>query len=169
MTNPLIQAIEKDDFAAAIRTINENHHNATNTADSEGNYPLHLAVNFSLYHPLSENVKKSLHEIAIALLAKGANPNVKDQWGSAPIHYATIHGNLDLITKLIEYGADYNALDGAKETPLHQALRRKKDFIVNLLLSKPQLSFEETAEGQTPLDYAKRYRFMVSELQSKLH
>jgi uncharacterized protein len=163
MTSLLIKAIESDDFETALKLIGENKKNIINMQDSEENTPLHLATNYSLYHDLSPNVRKKLYQIAIALLEKGANPNQKDKWGSLPIHYAAIHGDLELIKKLAEFGADLNAKDGAKETPLHQAIRRKHDKVVHYLLSNPECDFAKTEQGESPIDYAKRYHNILTQ------
>ena len=53
-----------------------------------------------------------------ALLAAGANPNVQDQYGTAPLHVAADEGNLALVKLLIENGANLNVEDVNHQTPL---------------------------------------------------
>lgn len=163
MSNELINAIERDDFNTALQLIEANQNNIINTPDSEGNYPLHLAANLALYDHLSPTIKAMLHQIALALLQNGANPNVLDHWGSSPIHYAATHGNLELFKKLVEHGANYNLSDLSRETPLHQAIRRKHDAIINYLLSKEELECSPTLLGDTPIDYAARYNHTMKD------
>ena len=45
-------------------------------------------------------------ELKLALLGKGANPNVADKDGNAPLHEA---GSAELMTALLEHGADLEA------------------------------------------------------------
>lgn len=164
MTTALITAIENDDFEKAYKLIEMNENNIINEPDREGNYPLHLVTNYALYSPaLSLPVKKILRELAFMMLEAGANPNCKDAFGSYPIHYTAINGDIELFRKMVEFGADYNILDAAKETPLHQAIRRKHDAIVEFLMSK-DLIFESTVEGHTPIDYAERYNFVIMQM-----
>lgn len=154
----LIQAIENDDYELALRLIEANEDNIINIPDGDLNSPLHLTTNLSLYPRLSPTITQMLHNIAVALLNKGANPNVKDKFGSSPIHYVTIRGNLELLSKLVECGADWNCADAANETPIHQAIRRKHDLVIEYFLSIPDLLFKNTLEGQSPMDYARRFQ-----------
>lgn len=164
MTNALINAIENQDIEEVYKLIESNEKNIINEPDQEGNYPLHLVTNYTLYSPaLSEPLKKIMRELAFMLIDAGANPNCQDAFGSYPIHYITINGDVELFRKMVEFGADYNILDAAKETPLHQAIRRKHDAIVEFLMSK-DLIFESTVEGHSPIDYAERYNFVIMQM-----
>lgn len=49
------------------------------------------------------------------LLDHGANPNITDNDGCSPLH---ICRDIDFVKLLIEYGADVNALNHARQTPL---------------------------------------------------
>lgn len=57
----------------------------------------------------------SLHggylESALLLLKAGADPNMQNQKGLTPLHYAVREGNHGLIEALISHGADANVLD----------------------------------------------------------
>lgn len=166
----LIQAIENDDFETAFCLIEENKNNIINIPDSDGNTPLHLTTNFSLYRPLSPTLKQMLNSMTHALIDKGADISIKDKFGCLPIHYVSVQGNLELLKKLIQHGSDYNEGDSANETPIHQAIRRKHDSIIDYLLSIPSLAFKNTVEGLSPLHYAKRYyNQIVPKIVSKFH
>jgi ankyrin repeat protein len=46
----------------------------------------------------------------------------KDDCGRTLLHYAALHNNVEVVRLLIENGADINARDKWKDTPLHYAL-----------------------------------------------
>lgn len=58
----------------------------------------------------------------------GADPNVTDQYGDTPLHYAAEYGRIDVIPLLMHAGADPNIRNTFLETPLHKALRRTIDY-----------------------------------------
>ena len=70
-----------------------------NMPDFAGETPLHLCAK-AAYH--SENILK----IAKALLRAGADPNKQDRLGSTPLLLATLCLNCDLMSLLLEHGAD---------------------------------------------------------------
>jgi ankyrin repeat protein len=84
----------------------------------EGVAALHVAVHFNDWDAVE------------FLLAKGANPNVRDQAEATPLHYACFGSNisvarntdgtvLTLPSLLVAHGADVNARDSSGKTPLH--------------------------------------------------
>lgn len=169
MLTPLTKAIEEDQFDLAKKIIEENKNDIINQPDDEGNYPLHLVTNFSLYEKPTSSEKKQLNEIATLLLEKRAKPNVKDEMGSCPIHYAALYGDLALFEKLISCGADYNAGDLADETPLHQVIRTGRNGLLDFLLEKSDLIFQKTkVDNLSPIDYAKKFNPSDSSLLLRL-
>jgi ankyrin repeat protein len=70
---------------------------------------------------LVEAVRRwDVQEVA-RLLAAGANPNVRDLYGDAPLHIAAVRCRADLAELLLRHGADPNMQDGGNETPLERA------------------------------------------------
>src|SRR5262249_40402351 len=70
------------------------------------------------------------------LLDKGANPNVRQNEGFAPLHIAAELGRPDLVELLLAHGASVNPRSDKGESPLGTALRLKRDEVAGLLRSK---------------------------------
>ena len=52
------------------------------------------------------------------MIGRGANVNVRDKRGITPLHRAAALGFTPVVEKLLESGADINALDNERNTPL---------------------------------------------------
>ena len=83
--------------------------------------PLHLAVQ----DEDTETVK--------ALLAAGADPNVKGEYGRTPLHEAAWIGHSETIRLLLAAGSDPNAKDHKGLTPLHTAASGNSEIVQILL------------------------------------
>ena len=53
------------------------------------------------------------------LLDEGVFPDVQDQWGQRALHYASREGHLEVVTALLDRGADPDGLDDRNGRPLH--------------------------------------------------
>jgi len=90
--------------------------------------------------PLHSAAVKGMLEIARALLDHGANPNVENDQGEAPLHvvsqgkYDQKHGVL-IARLLLERGADVNASDKDQYTPLYSASYFGRLEIARVLLN----------------------------------
>lgn len=71
------------------------------------------------YTALHISITLGEYDIAELLLAKGANPNVKDWCGYTPLHHAAEKRDLDMITSLLTHKADPNALGDDSNSPMH--------------------------------------------------
>lgn len=56
-------------------------------------------------------------KIAASLLARGADPNARQQSGFTPLHTAAKNGDAELLKLLLAYGANARAANGKGETP----------------------------------------------------
>jgi ankyrin repeat protein len=75
-------------------------------------------------------------EIVNLLLEKGADVNLKDNFGTTPLKSAALNGHMRIVKLLLEKGADVNLTDKYDKTPLHWAVFNGHMEIVNLLLEK---------------------------------
>ncbi|XP_044481427.1 integrin-linked protein kinase 1-like [Mangifera indica] len=74
----------------------------------------------------------------------------RDYDNRTPLHVASLHGWIDVAKTLIEFGADVNAQDRWKNTPLADAEGAKKYNMVELLKSHGGLSFGQTGSHFEP-------------------
>ncbi|PNY00249.1 dual specificity protein kinase spla-like protein, partial [Trifolium pratense] len=70
--------------------------------------------------------------------------NATDYDNRTPLHVASLHGWIDVAKCLIEFGADVNAQDRWKNTPLADAEGSKRTNIIELLKSHGGLSYGQT-------------------------
>jgi ankyrin repeat protein len=90
------------------------------------------------------------------LLAAKANANAQDKFGNRAIHLAAGHGNAAMVRELIGKGADPNAANTDKWTPLHFATAQAEDHIdaVKALVEGGASVDPRHKEGNTPLTHA---------------
>lgn len=90
------------------------------------------------------------------LLSRGANPNVRDNAGTAPIVLAASRGRNDLIEKLIAGRANVNYANSNGETALIVAVRRRDLAMIHTLLAAgADPDQADLLAGQSARDYAK--------------
>ncbi|XP_050373019.1 integrin-linked protein kinase 1 isoform X1 [Argentina anserina] len=74
----------------------------------------------------------------------------RDYDNRTPLHVASLHGWIDVAKCLIEYGADVNAQDRWKNTPLADAEGAKKHTMIELLKSYGGLSYGQNGSHFEP-------------------
>jgi ankyrin repeat protein len=90
------------------------------------------------------------------LLQRGANPNVRDNAGNAPIVMAANKGRNDLVERLIAGKANVNYGNSNGETALIAAVRRRDlAMIQTLLAAGADPDQPDLLAGQSARDYAK--------------
>lgn len=117
-----------------------------NFSDTNGSTPLHKAIEIS-------------EHIAKRLISMGANLNLVDKFGFAPIHMASFCGSVDIVELLLINGVshDVRVKDERGHNPLHIASKRGAVRIVELLLSKGADIHEKTLDFNTPIIIASEY------------
>ena len=114
----------------------------------------------------------SLHELAArgdeARLARalttGSPVDQRDSRGRTPLHFAAREGHLFAAMVLVGHGADPNARDLQKQTPLHAAAlgteREGERFqVAKMLIAKGADRKAVDAEGKRPVDYTRTREF----------
>jgi ankyrin repeat protein len=122
-----------------------------NARTAEGGYtPLHLVSRKNF------DMAKNRLEIAVILIAAGADLNAVDESGATALHMAVTGGLEELSRLLIDYGADVTRKTGYhKLTALHQAAAGGHLNIIKLLIEKKADVNAVSASGWTPLHAAK--------------
>jgi ankyrin repeat protein len=99
-----------------------------NVREQDGETALHIAT------------RLMIPEIVRKLLKAGSNPNIQEnQRLLYPLHIAVYNGSDEIVTLLLEHGADINGIDIDGMTPLHHSAGTDKASIVKILLNyKPK-------------------------------
>jgi hypothetical protein len=87
-----------------------------NVQNSRGSTALHLAT---------ASNRKTSNQLVMRLLNKGADPNISDDWGFTPLHYAVEKKDKDLVQMIIRAGVDVNLAMRFGYTALHRAAQVK--------------------------------------------
>jgi len=84
--------------------------------------------------------------------------------GDTPLHVALWQGRTELVSLLIEAGADVNAVGDMSETPLHIALRKKNLSAIKEILSSGADMSLLSEFGQSPKGMAEEIGGEVKKL-----
>ncbi|KFD65199.1 hypothetical protein M514_06577 [Trichuris suis] len=82
--------------------------------DSQGNTPLHCVCKHGFVHNNVRAVR--------ALLQLGSDPNVRNNDGMTPLHYASIWGLTLFVNMLLQYGAELDAVDSLLRTSFYHSI-----------------------------------------------
>lgn len=89
------------------------------------------------------------------LTQRGANPNIRDKRGVAPLQLAVQMGFAEGVEALIKANAEVDVTDLAGETPLIAAVHRRDVALVRLLLANRANPDRSDNSGRTARDYAR--------------
>lgn len=87
-------------------------------------------------------------------LQQSVDPTLQDTYGRTALHYACIHNHPDLIKKLVDHGADINALDKDNFSPLLCSIITKHSQCLNLLLELGAKGDDDSEKYYIPLNFA---------------
>ena len=87
------------------------------------------------------------------LLQRGADPNIRNKRGVAPLQLATSIGFIEGAEELIKGGASVNISDQTGETPLIAAVHARNVPMVRMLLSKGADPDRNDNSGRSARDY----------------
>jgi len=117
-----------------------------------GDTALHVAA--AAHHP----------RLAEALVAQGAAVRARNRRGAEPLHYAAdgspgadyleSNAQCEVISYLIDAGADPDAIDKSGVAPLHRAVRTRSSAAVSALIDKGADPLLMNKSGSTPLHLA---------------
>ena len=89
------------------------------------------------------------------LLAKGADPNIKDDKGNTPLLLAATGGETEMISVLIQQGANVNLGNSSGETPLIRAVQNRDLSTARALLTAgADPDQPDLLAGKSARDYA---------------
>lgn len=138
-----LKAVKDRDGDVATEMLNEPGTTIVNTRDiSSGETALHLVT-----------ARRDVVWVKF-LLQRGANPNIRDKHGVAPIQLAVRLGFVDGVEALLKRGAEIDINDSAGETPLIAAVHRKDVPLVRLLLANNANPDRTDNSGRSARDYA---------------
>jgi ankyrin repeat protein len=107
-----------------------------NAQDLQGKTPLFLAIWSPVVkkrrYPASNIFpdRSGQQRIVKLLVEKGADVNIKDIYGDAPLHRAVQYSSLSTVKYLIEKGARVQARNKSNDTPLHTAVHHNYSHVV---------------------------------------
>jgi ankyrin repeat protein len=107
-----------------------------------------------ILHLLVENYDEKIANLLNMALQKGANPNIQDKNGRAPLHYLALTPNLELSRLLIAYGANVNQQDKNGATP-RDIMSMLSSMRVYLTAGKGNLNNVFFQEGEEKKSYKK--------------
>jgi len=101
-------------------------------------------------------VRRRCRDVALALVAAGADGSVTDDIGATALHRAAAQGLDAVVVALLARGvANIDAVDGHHETALHQAVRSPTpDLVVHTLLAAGASTVIRNSDGRTAADVA---------------
>jgi ankyrin repeat protein len=110
---------------------------------------------------------KPIHEAATAgdlpkvkqLVAQDRRLVAAKDWSNlTPLHLAVLHKHTDVVTFLVDHGADVNSRTSDGITPLHEAAQIGDLDLVKLLLSRGANVRAVDSTGWTPVDRAEKWQ-----------
>jgi len=162
--NKVIEAIYRFDYDK-LRTLANDDTLINVCIQDNGLSLLHLVTNLNPVSVASKtnrqinDIDTQIKAIVIIMLDKGYIPNIRDNHGRTPLHYAASQGNNSVIKILIEQtNQDINPLTIGRETPLMKSLYFGRNASAKLLLSYCKDFTLKNQSKKNSLDIARSMR-----------
>ncbi|MGD8768793.1 MAG: ankyrin repeat domain-containing protein [Desulfobacterales bacterium] len=120
------------------------------TIDEAGRTPLHEAASFGHTEVGQALIQAAIHRDQLNLVI-----GARDQRHRTPLHDAAIGGHVDVARVLLDHGAVIDAIGPDGLHPLHLAMIKGDETMVEFLLSRGAYVMARDAEGRTAKDYAR--------------
>lgn len=139
-----LEAIRKADGAEVTKILNNPATRIIDTRSDAGEGALHIVV------------KRSDATYLGFLLAKGADPNIRDGQGETPMMTALLGGFVPGVELLLKRGGNVNLGNSRGETPLIRAVQLRNPEAVRLLLANgADPDQTDNVAGMSARDYAR--------------
>lgn len=101
------------------------------------------------------HVSATLDDVGVMglLVERGADVNVRDKNGRGPLHWAAVHGRLEVVKYLVGVGASVDHVDGSGWSPLLLAAVHGHLRVVEFLLECGADPFVRDGEGRSVWDF----------------
>jgi ankyrin repeat protein len=109
----------------------------------------------NLFTPLSHAVLQGHFEIVGVLLEHNADVDLPDKYGFTLLHNASTYSKgLEIVRLLLKFGANPNARNNKRQTPLHLVSSWGRMEAAHILLAHGADVYAEDENGRTPLQVA---------------
>ncbi|MBA3036549.1 MAG: ankyrin repeat domain-containing protein [Desulfobacterium sp.] len=132
--------------------------------------PLNVLTYKDVLSPLHTAIAVDAPDAADALLACGADKEVKSKGDVRPLHLTAMKGRKEIAMLLLDYQAELDALEVNQSTALHAAAYYGHEGIVRILLAAGCAPGLSDLRGNTPLSLAKqgKHQAIVTLLSDKI-
>lgn len=127
-----------------------------NALDKQGETPFILACGAASVGVMADG------KLIELMLARGANPCVRNMHGLTPIHLAAAAGQDNWVIRFMDMGIEVDCRSNFGDTPLHYAARFNHSSVCNTLIEGGAQVNVENGDGDTPLTSALKRRAMDS-------
>jgi uncharacterized protein len=108
-------------------------------------------LDLSALYDMATAASRDKTDDVLRMLQAGKLPDVADDGGETPLHYAAQYGDQRMAEALLYYKAPVDARDQFGNTPLHWAAQRGNTAVMQLLLDARAGVDLQNKQGVTPL------------------
>ncbi|WP_338477023.1 ankyrin repeat domain-containing protein [Wolbachia endosymbiont (group A) of Nomada hirtipes] len=143
-----ILSINKDIKEGKLDEVKHFLANSASRSDTDAKDKDKWSKDWSLLHYAVYNGNLNLFKgVFELLLEKSGSINARDQYGWAPLHYAVYYNEPDIVSFLVDKGADINVQAEDYKTPLHVTAQYNSGSEITRLLLDRGANIEATASN----------------------